>query len=278
MSQSPGSGAGTVGAGRSRRGRARVGDDGPVRDAFGAIQTALLLGGTSEIGLEVVRAVPRQLGCRVVLAGRRAPEPLPVIDDADVQWVSWDATVDRDGAGVAEAVATLGPGTDLDLVVVAAAVLGDQRRALAEPGHAAEILTTNLVGAGAALLAAGALLANQGHGTLVVLSSVAGLRPRRANFVYGASKAGLDALAVGLGDELVGSGARVVVVRPGFVRGRMTAGMSAAPFATTPALVGAAVARGVAANRDVVYVPAVLGPVFGLLRALPRPVFRRLPG
>lgn len=249
-----------------------------MRDAFGAIQTALLLGGTSEIGLGIVRAVPRQLGCQVVLAGRQAPAPLPAVPDADVHWVTWDAAVDEDGAGVAAAVAALGAGTDLDLVVVAAGVLGDQRRALAEPGYAAEILTTNLVGAGAALLAAGAQLANQGHGTLVVLSSVAALRPRRANFVYGASKAGLDALAVGLGDELAGSGARVVVVRPGFVRGRMTAGMPVAPFATTPAVVGAAVARGLAANRDVVYVPAVLGPVFGLLRTLPRPVFRRLPG
>ena len=82
----------------------------------------------------------------------------------------------------------------------------------------------NFTGAVSASLAVAAQLRRQGHGRLVVLSSVAGERVRKANFVYGSSKAGLDGFAQGLGDSLVGTGARVLVVRPGFVHSAMTAG------------------------------------------------------
>jgi len=112
----------------------------------------------------------------------------------------------------------------------------------------------------------------------VVLSSVAGDRARRANFIYGSSKAGLDAFAHGLGDSLVGSGASVLVVRPGFVRTSMTDGMVEAPFATDAHVVGAAVADALRKGRETVYAPTVLRPVMGGLKALPRKVFRKLPG
>jgi decaprenylphospho-beta-D-erythro-pentofuranosid-2-ulose 2-reductase len=111
-----------------------------------------------------------------------------------------------------------------------------------------------------------------------VLSSVAGERVRRANFVYGSSKAGLDGFAQGLGDSLAGSGVSVLIVRPGFVTGRMTAGMAPAPLATTPAAVAEATAAAIAAGRAVVWVPATLRPLFAVFRHLPRPIWRRVPG
>src|SRR4029450_11965014 len=84
----------------------------------------------------------------------------------------------------------------------------------------------------------------QGHGTIVVLSSVAGERARRSNFVYGSTKAGLDAFFQGLGDSLVGTGASVMIVRPGFVHTKMTEGLDPAPLATTPEAVAEAIVRG----------------------------------
>src|SRR5205807_2029078 len=101
---------------------------------------------------------------------------------------------------------------------------------------------------------------------------------RRANFVYGSSKAGLDAFAQGLRDSLVGTGVDVVVVRPGFVHTKMTAGMKAAPFATTPEAVAAAIAGALRSVPHTVWVPSQLRYVMAVLRHLPRPVFRRLPG
>jgi decaprenylphospho-beta-D-erythro-pentofuranosid-2-ulose 2-reductase len=120
-------------------------------------------------------------------------------------------------------------------------------------------------------------LREQGHGTIVVLSSVAGVRVRRANFVYGAAKAGLDGFASGLADALHGSGVRLLLVRPGFVIGRMTAGMTPAPLSSTPAQVAEAVADALDRDRDVVWVPGMLRPLFALLRVLPRAVWRRMP-
>jgi decaprenylphospho-beta-D-erythro-pentofuranosid-2-ulose 2-reductase len=110
-----------------------------------------------------------------------------------------------------------------------------------------------------------------------VLSSVAGERVRKANFVYGASKAGLDGFAQGLGDALAGSGASVLVVRPGFVHTRMTRGMKAAPLATTPSAVAEATAQALRKGRRTIWVPATLRPVLSVLRHLPGPVWRRLP-
>jgi decaprenylphospho-beta-D-erythro-pentofuranosid-2-ulose 2-reductase len=116
----------------------------------------------------------------------------------------------------------------------------------------------------------------QGHGVIVVLSSVAAVRPRKANLVYGAAKAGLDAFARGLADSLRGTGVRVLLVRPGFVTGRMTAGMTPAPLATTPAAVGAATAAALATNAGTVWVPPSLAVLAGAMRLVPRPIWRRM--
>jgi decaprenylphospho-beta-D-erythro-pentofuranosid-2-ulose 2-reductase len=113
---------------------------------------------------------------------------------------------------------------------------------------------------------------------VVVLSSVAAVRPRRANFVYGSAKAGLDAVAQGLGAALAGSGVAVVTVRPGFVRTRMTAGLADGPFATGADEVARAVRDAVRTRPEVVWVPRVLRLVMNTARLLPRTVFRRLPG
>jgi decaprenylphospho-beta-D-erythro-pentofuranosid-2-ulose 2-reductase len=116
----------------------------------------------------------------------------------------------------------------------------------------------------------------QRRGTIVVLSSVAAVRPRKANPVYGAAKAGLDAFARGLADRLHGTGVRVLLVRPGFVTGRMTAGMPPAPLATTPQAVGGATAKALDGGRDTVWVPPALAGLAFALRLVPRPIWRRI--
>jgi decaprenylphospho-beta-D-erythro-pentofuranosid-2-ulose 2-reductase len=126
-------------------------------------------------------------------------------------------------------------------------------------------------------LAAAARLRAQGHGAIVALSSVAGERVRRANFVYGSTKAGMDGFFQGLGDSLAGTGVTVMTVRPGFVVGRMTDGMRPLPLATDHDTVAAAIVRGLARGDEVVYVPAALRAVFRVFRHLPRAAWRRMP-
>jgi decaprenylphospho-beta-D-erythro-pentofuranosid-2-ulose 2-reductase len=244
----------------------------PMRDAFGRLQSLVVFGGSSELGAATAERLVRD-GCSVVvLAGRSPAAMAPVADRLRsagaerVETVAWDA-LDVDGRPERR---------DVDGVLLAAGVLGDQAAYDADPTSAATAIAANYGGPVSTLLHAAARLKGQGHGTIVVLSSVAGERVRKANYVYGSSKAGLDAFAQGLGDALVGSGARVLVVRPGWVRTRMTDGMDPAPFPTTAEAVADAVAEGLAKGRDVVWVPPVLRAVFATFRHLPRPVWRRV--
>ncbi len=221
--------------------------------------------------------------CRtVVLAGRKSPRLAEAAEVAKRAGASTVETVELDVTDVSSHAAfatdVFERFGDFDVVVVAAGVLGNQDTDEHDPVAAAEVIATNFTGVAAVMLAIAARLRAQGHGRLVVLSSVAGERARRANFIYGSSKSGLDAFSQGLSDSLVGSGVRVIIVRPGFVVGRMTEGMSPAPFSTTPDDVATAVVHGIESGASVVYVPSVLRWVFAVMRHLPGPLWRRMPG
>jgi decaprenylphospho-beta-D-erythro-pentofuranosid-2-ulose 2-reductase len=162
-----------------------------------------------------------------------------------------------------------------DLVIAATGVLIPQPSVEADVSLAAAMIEANFTGQVTTLLALGSHMKARGRGTIVVLSSVAAVRPRRFNSVYGAAKAGLDAFARGYADSLHGSGVRVLLVRPGFVTGRMTAGMKPGPLATTPERVGVAVASA-SGGDSVLWVPAPLRGLAAVMRLVPRPIWRKL--
>ena len=251
-----------------------------MKDALGAVQSVLVLGGSSEIGVAVASAlaVPRQ--AKVVLAGRnpaaldQAAEAVRKAGASQVDTISFDALDTASHQAVVDDAFALAD--EIDVVVLAFAVLGDQEAAEKDPAVALEIVRTNYVGGVSVLLPLVSRLRQQGHGTLVVLSTVAAERPRRDNFIYGSSKAGLDAFAQGLGDALVGTGVGVLLVRPGFVHTKMTVGMPPAPFATSPQAVAAEVVRGIRRSDEIVWCPRVLRWFMAALRHLPRPLFRRV--
>lgn len=251
-----------------------------MRDAVGTVQSILVLGGTSDIGLAIARRLAAPRGATVVLAGRdeaaleAAAAGVSAAGASSVETAAFDADDTDTHDGFCEKVFA---GRDFDVVVLAVGVLGDQQHAEVDHRAAVDILHTNVVGCASIALCVGQCLRRQGHGTLVVLSSVAGERVRRSNFVYGASKAGLDGFAQGLGDSLVGSGANVMIVRPGFVVSKMTQGRDPVPFSTTPEAVAEAVDGALRRGTEVVWVPGILRLVMAVLRHLPRMVFRRLP-
>ncbi|MHA6795000.1 SDR family NAD(P)-dependent oxidoreductase [Pseudonocardia bannensis] len=243
--------------------------------------TVLVLGGRSEIGVAVAQRLAAGGADRVILAARRSAD----LDDEEkllreagagtVERVEFDADdLDRHRPFLDDVIARHGR---LDTVVVAFGILGEQARAESDAAHAVQIVHTDYVAHVHVLTHLAELLRAQGSGTLVVYSSVAGVRVRRANYVYGSAKAGLDGFTSGLADALYGSGVRVLLVRPGFVIGRMTAGMPPAPLSSTPDQVADATVRALRAGRGEVWVPAVLRPVFFGMRLLPRPIWRRLP-
>jgi decaprenylphospho-beta-D-erythro-pentofuranosid-2-ulose 2-reductase len=244
----------------------------------GLTSRILLLGGTSEIGLAILAALKPD--AEVILAGRdeqrlaaAGKELSGQVRTAQVRTVAYDAADTGGHQAFVDAIFDEGP---LDVVISAAGVLIGQPDVEADVRRAAEMIDANFTGHVTTLLAVAARMRAQGRGTIVVLSSVAAVRPRKANFVYGAAKAGLDAFARGLADSLHGSGVRLLLVRPGFVIGRMTAGMPPAPLATTPEKVGAATAAALRGRKPSVWVPAPLAGMAVALRLVPRPAWRRV--
>lgn len=241
--------------------------------------TVLVLGGRSEIGSAVAKRLV-EAGRRVVLAARpgadlTAEAAALRAAGAVVATADFDADdLASHGPFLEKVAAEHGP---LDVVVLAFGILGDQVRAETDATHATAIVHTDYVAQVGVLTHAANLLRAQGHGRLVVFSSVAGIRVRRANYVYGSAKAGLDGFASGLADALHGSGVHLLLVRPGFVIGRMTEGMSPAPFSSTPDQVADATVAALRRGRGAVWVPGVLRPVFFGMRLLPRAIWRRMP-
>ncbi|OBI40398.1 oxidoreductase [Mycobacterium kyorinense] len=241
--------------------------------------TVLILGGRSEIGTELaLRLAP---GATVVLAARRADrlaEQVSMIRAAGavaVHTCEFDADdLTSHGALVESIIADHGP---IQTAVLAFGILGDQTRAETDAAHAVAVVHTDYVAQVSLLTHLAAAMRSAGRGSLVVFSSIAGVRVRRANYVYGSAKAGLDGFASGLADALHGTGVRVLIVRPGFVVGRMTEGMTPAPLPSTPAQVAAATARALAKGRRAVWVPRALRPASVVMRLLPQFVWRRMP-
>ena len=251
-----------------------------MRDGVGRMQNVLVVGGTSDIGLATAEALLGDAGGTLILAGRESDALTNAAarmasDRRAVRTLPYDASFSADAVG-AMLHRAAAYGGDLDAVLVCVGALGEQARLDEDTVATEESLRANMLGPAIATHAAAMLLAQQGHGVVVVLSSVAALRPRRDILAYSAAKAGLDSYACGLADVFAGTGARVIVVRPGQVRTKMTAGLPDVPFTVDATQVAAAIRRGVLSGARVVYVPAVLRFVMAVLRALPGPLFRRL--
>ncbi|WP_426573425.1 SDR family NAD(P)-dependent oxidoreductase [Aquihabitans sp. McL0605] len=251
-----------------------------MRDALGALESVLVLGGGSDIAVATVKELAKERTRTVVLAGRDTAKLQPVGEDlraagvTTVDLVTFDAADTASHEAIIDAIWADHP--DLDLVILAFGVLGDQDSFDDDPTGAAQAAIVNYAGAVSAGLAVANQLKTQGHGTLAVITSVAGERARADNFVYGSTKAGLDAFTQGLGDRLHGSGASVMAVRPGFVRTSMTEGMEDGPMATTAEAVAKDIVSGLRRGAHTVWSPAKLRYVFGVLKVLPRPVWRKL--
>jgi len=253
-----------------------------MNDAFGRPQSVVVLGGTSDIARELLGRLAADSCRSVVLAGRNRGQLEQQAGDlrhsvSRVETVLFDA-METDDADKTVVRCFEAAGEAVDLVIVAVGELGHQEQDEAEPDRIARMVTVNFTWPAMALAAAAAALDQQGHGRIIVLSTVAGYRVRRSNYVYGSAKAGLDGFAQGLGEGLRGSGVRLHIVRPGFVRTKMTVGRPAAPFAVGPDRVAADIVRGVERGQAVIWSPGVLRWVFSVLRLLPQTVWRRLPG
>ncbi|TKG73470.1 decaprenylphospho-beta-D-erythro-pentofuranosid-2-ulose 2-reductase [Prauserella endophytica] len=248
-------------------------------DAVGNPQSLLLLGGTSDIALAIAEQYLAKRPLRIVLAAR----PSARLDaaakrleakGADVSTVDFDA---KDTASHPAMLDKAFEGGDIDVTVVAFGLLGDAEEVWQDHAKAVELATVNYTAAVSVGVALADKLKKQAHGKVIALSSVAGERVRRSNFLYGSTKAGFDGFFLGLGEALKPSGVTVTVVRPGQVRTKMTEGMGKAPLEQTAEQVAEIAVNASQAGKDLVWAPGTFRWVMSALRHVPRPIFRKLP-
>jgi len=250
-------------------------------DAVGNPQTILLLGGTSEIGLAICERYLRTAAARVVLAclpddgGRDdAVAQMKAAGARSVELIDFDAV---DTQSHPRAIDEAFSGGDVDVAIVAFGLLGDAEELWQNQRKAVQIAEINYTGA----VSVGVLLADrmrsQGFGQIIAMSTVAGERVRRSNFVYGSTKAGLDGFYLGLSEALRPYGVRVLVIRPGQVRTRMSAHVKEAPLTVNKEDVAELAVASAAKGKDLVWAPPAFRYVMMVLRHIPRPIFRKLP-
>ena len=263
-----------------------------VFDATGNPQAILLLGGTSEIGLAICERYLRDTHARVVLAcmpgdplrdaakaqmEKAGAKSVEVIDFDAVDTASHPDVIDTAwGGDGSKDIGSKDP-KDIDVAIVAFGLLGDAEELWQDQRKAVQIAEINYTAA----VSVGVLLAEkmraQGSGRIIAMSSAAGERVRRSNFVYGSTKAGLDGFYLGLGEALREFGVRVLVIRPGQVRTRMSAHVKEAPLTVDKEYVADLAVTASAKGKDLVWAPGAFRYVMMVLRHIPRPVFRKLP-
>jgi decaprenylphospho-beta-D-erythro-pentofuranosid-2-ulose 2-reductase len=254
-----------------------------MNDAFNHPRSVVVLGGSSEIaGVLVDHLVAER--CRIVVLAGRDPQALArAAKRAEASGADTVKTVVFDALDIEHTEDVItdcfdAVGDTVDMVLMTLGLLGRAEEDVKEASRIAENITVNFTWPAAALGSVARRLRGQGYGRVVVFSSVAGVRIREGNFIYGSAKSGLDGYALGLAETLRGTGVQLQVVRPGFVRTKMSAGLRPAPFAVDSEMVAKTVMGGIERNQPVIWIPPVLRWVFLVLGHLPQQLWRRLPG
>ena len=256
-----------------------------VLDAVGNPQAILLLGGTSEIGLAICERYLRDAPADIILAA--LPDD-PGRDDAVAQMkaagaksvtlIDFDALdTDSHPAVIDKCFTADGSPRDIDVAIVAFGLLGDAEELWQNQRKAVAIAQINYTAAVSVGVLLGERMRRQGFGRIIAMSSAAGERVRRSNFVYGSTKAGLDGFYLGLGEALREFGVRVLVIRPGQVRTRMSAHVKEAPLTVDKEYVAELAVTASAKGKELVWAPGAFRYVMMALRHVPRPIFRKLP-
>lgn len=251
-----------------------------MNDSLNNPQSAVIFGADSDIA-KVTMKLLIERRCKTLYLGGRNTEALEQVSKlatqfgaTDVTTFHFDATDTHHHKEVIEKLFSQANG--IDLALVAFGILGDQTQYELDMDKTATLMTTNFTGAATTGLSLASQMKSQGYGNIVVLSSVAAERARKENFIYSSSKAAMDVFFQGLGDSLQGTPVRVMIVRPGFVHTKMTQGMKAFPFSSTPESVAKEIISGLEAKSEMIWAPPILRWVMSAVRHLPRFIYRKI--
>jgi short-subunit dehydrogenase len=239
----------------------------------------LALGATSAIAEATLRLLAER-GARFYLVARNQDKLDVIAADLQTRGATGVAThvMDLDDtaahpAMLAAAAQSLGV---IELALLAHGVLGDQAEAEASYSAAEAVLKTNFLSAVSLITWLANYFDSLHNGTLAVISSVAGDRGRKSNYVYGASKGALNIFLDGVRNRIDRAGVHVLTIKPGFVATPMTAHLAQGPLFAKPSQIGAGIVKAIEKRKDVVYLPPFWAVILLILRLIPRRIFKKL--
>lgn len=246
-------------------------------NAFRSPQSVALIGATSDIGQAIIKAMPHENLEWVYAAARDSKRATKSLGDllpgrTNLVGINFQAEKTQSNTDLVDQLFAHG---DLDIAIIAIGVLGNDPE-LDEVSNALEVMNINYVASSHLMLLLAEKMKSQGHGQIEIISSFAQTRPRVDNFIYGSSKAGLDFMARGLNEKLQGTGVSICILRPGFVRTRMTKLMPEAPFSVNADSVGKLAVKLLRDDESIGYAPSILKYVASVFKVLPSSIFGKL--
>lgn len=218
-----------------------------------------LIGAESDIGRSIIAQLPKTNSPEVILIGRSGEYALDVTDKAAREKI----------------VGKVFAAGDLDLAIIAVGLLGVDR-AMSEADNLVAAMDVNYLATVHLLKLISDRMKSQAHGTILVISSFAQVRPRVDNFGYGSTKAGLDFYARGLASQLKGTGVIIKILRPGFVKSKMTTGLDTPPFTITSEECGRYGVLALKSKNLVTWAPSILKYVSLVFKLLPSSIFHKI--
>jgi len=239
----------------------------------------LIIGATSAIAHETAKHFAKD-GAHLFLVARSAEKLAAVADDLKVWGAKSIETSVQDLSDLEshesmleQAISTL---AGLDVLLIAHGTLGDQKKCQLSVAETMRELNTNALSVISLLTIAANYFEQQSRGTIAVISSVAGDRGRKSNYVYGTAKAAVTTFLQGLRNRLSSSGVTVLTIKPGFVSTPMTAGLKQGPLFASSATVGKGIYTAIQKRKDVVYLPAFWRLIMLIVKTIPEPIFKKL--
>jgi decaprenylphospho-beta-D-erythro-pentofuranosid-2-ulose 2-reductase len=240
----------------------------------GQLQNVVLFGGNSDIGLAILKKLPMAPDSTLILVGRNLNynEVASKFPESNVEIIEFDfENIDK----IDILFSIISKQRDIDVAILAYGYLGEVGTDTLLREINQQILN-NYYSPAMLFSKLFERFRNQKHGKILVITSVAGIRPRISNFVYGSAKSGLDFLVRGSQNESKKNNFTVSVLRPGFVESKMTHGLKPPAFSVKPDRVAEDAVKGLLRQKKIIYSPAILKYIFTLLRFSPDFIFNKL--
>lgn len=233
----------------------------------------LILGATSDVAISFAEQC--STGSKVVLCARNSSRLDPVVKHLKITKDISAELVEFDLFGETGTTEILDAARQSDCVLVAWGIL---ESAKSDNGNAAlEIIDANFRNQIPIIEEIAGLFEERGSGVIAGMSSVAGLRGRASNYLYGSAKAGMIAYLSGLRNRLAPKGVHVVTVIPGFMRTKMTADLNLpGPLTAEPEVAARIIHKAIKKRKDVAYVTPIWWLIMLIIRSIPEFIFKKL--